>query len=51
MPKKAGSGESTADLLAYLFGPGNHEEHTDPHLVAVWTPGLPCPARPAPRTA
>ncbi|WP_432079577.1 mobilization protein [Streptomyces sp. YPW6] len=45
MPKKAASGESTADLLAYLFGPGNHEEHTDPHLVAAWTPGLPCPAR------
>ncbi|WP_431789372.1 hypothetical protein HLK56_33925 [Streptomyces sp. G9] len=45
MPKKAGSGESTAGLLAYLFGPGNHEEHTDPHLVAAWTPGLPCPAR------
>ncbi|MFF7497165.1 mobilization protein [Streptomyces rubiginosohelvolus] len=45
MPKKAGSGESTADLLAYLFGPGNHDEHTDPHLVATWTPGLPCPAR------
>ncbi|PVC76954.1 mobilization protein [Streptomyces sp. CS131] len=45
MPKKAGSGESTADLLAYLFGPGNHDEHTDPHLVAAWTPGLPCPAR------
>ncbi len=45
MPKKAEGGESTADLLAYLFGPGNHEEHTDPHLVAAWTPGLPCPAR------
>ncbi|NEC43483.1 mobilization protein [Streptomyces sp. SID8016] len=45
MPKKAESGETTADLLAYLFGPGNHEEHTDPHLVAAWTPGLPCPAR------
>ncbi|MFE3665517.1 hypothetical protein ACFXOR_21520 [Streptomyces sp. NPDC059164] len=45
MPKKAASGESTAGLLAYLFGPGNHDEHTDPHLVAAWTPGLPCPAR------
>ncbi|MBD3543859.1 mobilization protein [Streptomyces sp. JV180] len=45
MPKKAESGETTADLLAYLFGPGNHEEHIDPHLVAAWTPGLPCPAR------
>ncbi|MEU8102062.1 mobilization protein [Streptomyces rubiginosohelvolus] len=45
MPKKAESGECTADLLAYLFGPGHHDEHTDPHLVAAWTPGLPCPAR------
>lgn len=45
MPKKAESGETTADLLAYLFGPGNHDEHTDPHLVTAWTPGLPCPAR------
>lgn len=45
MPKKAASGETTADLLAYLFGPGNHDEHTDPHLVAAWTPDLPCPAR------
>ncbi|XCM27983.1 hypothetical protein ABXI76_36285 [Streptomyces parvus] len=45
MPKKAESGESTADLLAYLFDPGNHDEHTDPHLVAAWTPDLPCPAR------
>ncbi|MET8709294.1 hypothetical protein [Streptomyces californicus] len=45
MPKKAAEGDTTADLLAYLFGPGNHEEHIDPHLVAAWTPGLPCPAR------
>lgn len=43
MPKKAVGGESTVDLLAYLFGPGNHEEHTDPHLVAAWTPALPVP--------
>ncbi|MFD6803860.1 hypothetical protein [Streptomyces cyaneofuscatus] len=45
MPKKAESGESTAGLLAYLFGPGDHEEHFDAHLVAAWTPDLPCPAR------
>ncbi|QRV39041.1 mobilization protein (plasmid) [Streptomyces californicus] len=45
MPKKAAEGDTTADLLAYLFGPGDHEEHIDPHLVAAWTPGLPCPAR------
>jgi MobA/VirD2-like, nuclease domain len=23
-------------LIYYLFGPGRHEEHTDPHLVAGW---------------
>ncbi|UJW36882.1 relaxase/mobilization nuclease domain-containing protein (plasmid) [Saccharothrix sp. AJ9571] len=23
-------------LLVYLFGPGRHHEHTDPHVVAVW---------------
>jgi len=23
-------------LLRYLFGPGRHEEHTNPHLVAAW---------------
>ncbi|MFE9048401.1 mobilization protein [Streptomyces rubiginosohelvolus] len=48
MPKKAEGGECTADLLAYLFGPGNHEEHTAPHLVAAWTPALPGPY-PGPR--
>ncbi|WP_073882889.1 hypothetical protein [Streptomyces sp. CB00316] len=45
MPKKARGGTATADLLAYLYGPGNHEEHTDPHLVGGWDPDLPCPAR------
>ncbi|MFD3761201.1 hypothetical protein [Streptomyces sp. NPDC058622] len=45
MPKKAESGATTADLLAYLFGPGERDEHTDPHLVAGWDPGPPCPAR------
>ncbi|MFE3584131.1 hypothetical protein [Streptomyces vinaceus] len=38
-------GEDTAELLEYLFGPGKRDEHTDPHLVAAWDPGLPCPAR------
>lgn len=23
-------------LLRYLFGPGRHREHTNPHLVAAW---------------
>ena len=27
-------------LVAYLFGPGRHNEHTDQHVVAHWT-GLP----------
>ncbi|MET9694694.1 hypothetical protein ABZY81_40925 [Streptomyces sp. NPDC006514] len=45
MPKKAESGSTTIDLLDYLFGPGERDEHTDPHLVAAWDPDLPCPAR------
>ena len=23
-------------LIRYLYGPGRHEEHTDPHIVAAW---------------
>jgi hypothetical protein len=23
-------------LIRYLYGPGRHEEHTDPHLIAGW---------------
>ena len=29
-------GTRAAGLLYYLYGPGRHEEHTDPHLVAGW---------------
>jgi hypothetical protein len=29
-------GRSVTGLLYYLFGPGQREEHTDPHLVAGW---------------
>jgi hypothetical protein len=29
-------GERVAGLIYYLFGPGRHEEHTDPHLIAGW---------------
>ncbi len=29
-------GERVQPLLYYLFGPGRHEEHTDPHIVAGW---------------
>ncbi|MER6523597.1 hypothetical protein ABT246_43325 [Streptomyces sp. NPDC001553] len=45
MPKKAATGSTTIDLLDYLFGPGERDEHVDPHLVAAWDPDLPCPAR------
>lgn len=29
-------GERPEGLIYYLYGPGRHEEHTDPHLVAGW---------------
>jgi hypothetical protein len=29
-------GQRVHGLLAYLWGPGRREEHTDPHLVAAW---------------
>jgi hypothetical protein len=29
-------GEHVEPLLYYLFGPGRHEEHTDPHVIAGW---------------
>jgi hypothetical protein len=29
-------GEHVEPLVYYLFGPGRHEEHTDPHIVAGW---------------
>ncbi|MGP4104063.1 hypothetical protein [Nonomuraea sp. KM90] len=29
-------GDRTAGLLRYLYGPGRHNEHHDPHLVASW---------------
>ncbi|MFE5561783.1 mobilization protein [Streptomyces sp. NPDC056544] len=45
MPKKAAGGSTTAELLDYLFGPGQRDEHTDLHLGAGWDPDLPCPAR------
>jgi hypothetical protein len=33
---KALRGTRVAGLIWYLYGPGQHEEHTDPHLVAGW---------------
>ncbi|MFE7318231.1 relaxase/mobilization nuclease domain-containing protein [Streptomyces sp. NPDC057555] len=40
------TGGRTHGLLAYLYGPGRRDEHTDPHLVASWMPELaPDPGR------
>ncbi|MFI1419309.1 mobilization protein [Streptomyces sp. NPDC020731] len=38
-------GTSTVRLLAYLYGPGRREEHTDPHLVASFDGLTPDPGR------
>ncbi|MEV7287023.1 relaxase/mobilization nuclease domain-containing protein [Streptomyces sp. NPDC093252] len=38
-------GRSTTRLLAYLYGPGRREEHTDPHLVASFDGLAPDPGR------
>ena len=29
-------GQRVTGLIYYLFGPGRHTEHTDPHIVAGW---------------
>lgn len=29
-------GERVAGLICYLYGPGRHEEHADPHIVTGW---------------
>lgn len=29
-------GDQVAGLIYYLYGPGRHEEHTDPHIVTGW---------------
>jgi len=29
-------GSTSSRCFYYLFGPGRHEEHTDPHIVAGW---------------
>ncbi|MDT3395798.1 mobilization protein [Streptomyces sp. B1866] len=31
--------------VRYLFGPGRHNEHTDPHLIASWNGYAPDPGR------
>ncbi|GHE53989.1 relaxase/mobilization nuclease domain-containing protein [Streptomyces cellulosae] len=38
-------GSRTHGLLAYLYGPGRHNEHTDPHLVGSWDGFAPDPGR------
>ena len=29
-------GKLVEPLIYYLYGPGRHQEHTDPHIVAGW---------------
>ncbi|MFL4495838.1 mobilization protein [Streptomyces sp. VTCC 41912] len=38
-------GSETIGLIRYLYGPGTHEEHIDPHLVAAYDPLTPDPGR------
>ncbi|MEU7042849.1 mobilization protein [Streptomyces varsoviensis] len=45
IPKINAPGRRTIGLLAYLYGPGKHEEHTDPHLVASFDGLSPDPGR------
>ncbi|MER6531395.1 relaxase/mobilization nuclease domain-containing protein [Streptomyces sp. NPDC001508] len=47
IPKIHKRGQRTIGLLYYLYGPGNYEEHTDPHLVASWDDNAPDPGRDA----
>ncbi|WFB09917.1 mobilization protein [Streptomyces sp. LX-29] len=40
------TGSDTRGLIAYLFGPGRRDEHTDPHIVVAWDmTGAPDPGR------
>lgn len=45
IPSVNKSGSRTIGLLAYLYGPGKAEEHTDPHLVASFDGMSPDPGR------
>ncbi|AZK97080.1 MULTISPECIES: relaxase/mobilization nuclease domain-containing protein [Streptomyces] len=45
IPRVHKRGTRTIGLLYYLYGPGTHEEHTDPHLVAAWDSLAPDPGR------
>jgi hypothetical protein len=37
-PENGKRGTNTTGLLRYLFGPGQANEHSNPHLVAAWDP-------------
>lgn len=50
IPRVHKRGSRTIGLLHYLYGPGTHEEHTDPHLVAAWDSLAPDPGRDAEAT-
>ncbi|MEU3205646.1 mobilization protein [Streptomyces cyaneofuscatus] len=40
------TGSDSRGLIAYLFGPGRRDEHTNPHIVAAWDmAGAPDPSR------
>ena len=45
IPRVHKRGMRTIGLLYYLYGPGTHEEHVDPHLVAAWDSLAPDPGR------
>ncbi|MFR9725064.1 relaxase/mobilization nuclease domain-containing protein [Streptomyces sp. MS19] len=45
IPRIHRRGRRTLGLLHYLYGPGTHEEHTDPHLVASFDGNAPDPGR------
>ncbi|MGW1194475.1 relaxase/mobilization nuclease domain-containing protein [Streptomyces sp. NPDC002536] len=45
IPRVHKRGTRTLGLICYLYGPGTHEEHVDPHLVAAWDPLAPDPGR------
>lgn len=46
IPSVKKPGGNTRGLLAYLYGPGRHDEHLDSHIVASFSPrGLPDPGR------
>ncbi|MDL2075797.1 relaxase/mobilization nuclease domain-containing protein [Streptomyces sp. GXMU-J15] len=45
IPSVNDMGDKTLGLLMYLYGPGDAEEHIDPHLVAAWDSLAPDPGR------